>query len=608
MVVSETLLNSPRAWETFLQGATPDELETFHDTLPTNDLGSYRKVCADIFLNNFENALTMLEEGGSLFNDVRYGVGVHVFVRQRLGLAIPYLSPAPTGDDHHKEDSVYWYLGWSLYNAEHKDYREARNLLHKAKTLALELGMSHTLAVIETIKKNLHTPFQGLPLVAPPSSVLRSSKAFDKLRQDESQFKRLGALGREPFLDAISKCRYAQYLLYNDQYQEALALVEEVKPHKHLLAYAIKMKALWCLEKFEELGAMVQRFKPGGASDLEADATILAYECCAIYYTVVRKAYKAAYAYYHRAEALALEHGLTYRLGVIRMNLEAATNMAGESLVLDPLLDADAGDFKTFSIRNRFDSFLRAGNILLIERGIDTGDFTQQDVFLARATLEYHHAQEGTGHMSVVAGLITNQVPEDALRKFYWSLLMLQVFCAIGNADGRADPDRIRDVLKQSLVDLGPYLSSVLPVVAHIYPLGLSLAAHLDVRLANASDHVATLWSESERDGLRRGKERLTSVTKPVREALLLDDLNSTREHFHTVTNKRTGHAQNKARLERSLAKAQLKRSEFTTVAGVYRGLVRLAKTLNDESLLQVSESLREGSSFLKLHGDTFTF
>jgi hypothetical protein len=438
--------------------------------------------------------------------------------------------------------------------------------------------------------------------------VLRSSKAFDKLRQDESQFKRLGALGRETHLDATSKCRYAQYLLYTDRFAEALALVEEVKPHKNLLAYAVKMKCLWCLEKFAELGVMVQRFKPGGTNDLEADATILAYECCAIYYTVVRKAYKAAYAYYHRAEALALEHGLTYRLGVIRMNLEAATNMAGESLVLDPLLDADAGDFKTFSIRNRFDSFLRAGNVLMIERGIDTGDFTKEDLFLARATLEYHHAQNGGGHINVVAGLITNQTPDDALRKFYWSLLMLQVFCAIGSAGGRADPERIRGVLKESLIDLEPYLSSVLPVAAHIYPLGLSLAGYLDPRLDNASDHVATLWSERERDGLRRGKERLAGVTKPVREALLLDDLSNTREHFQTVTNKRTGHAQNKARLERSLAKAQLKRTEITTIAGVYRGLVRLAATLNDEGLLQASNGLKESSGFLRLHGDTFTF
>jgi hypothetical protein len=211
--------------------------------------------------------------------------------------------------------------------------------------------MTHTLSLIETVKKNLHVFCQGLPLVAPPLSVLRSSKAFDKLRQDEQQFKRLGALGRERYLDAVAKCRYSQYLLYSDQFQKALELMEEVGPHKNLLAYAIKMKALWCLEKFDELGLMVQRFKPGRASELEADATILAYECCAICYTVVRKAYKAAYAYYHRAEALAIEHGLTYRLAVIRMNLEAATNMAGESLVLDPLLDADAGDFKLFSLR-----------------------------------------------------------------------------------------------------------------------------------------------------------------------------------------------------------------------------------------------------------------
>jgi hypothetical protein len=89
----------------------------------------------------------MLEEGGSLFTDVRYGAGIHVFVRQRLGLDLPVISPAPTHDDHQKEDSVYWYLGWSLYNAEHKDFHEAKNLLFKAKKLSENVQVASFLSM-----------------------------------------------------------------------------------------------------------------------------------------------------------------------------------------------------------------------------------------------------------------------------------------------------------------------------------------------------------------------------------------------------------------------------------------------------------------------------
>jgi hypothetical protein len=139
-------------------------------------------------------------------------------------------------------------------------------------------------------------------------------------------------------------------------------------------------------------------------------------------------------------------------------------------------------------------------------------------------------------------------------------------------------------------------------VAANIYPLGLSIASKFHPDLSNADSKVALLWSEHHRDGLRRDGEKIITITKPVREALILDEVYGTREHYEAAIHYQTGHPENKARLERSLNQVGLKRNEIATIGGMYRGLFRLGKTLDDKSILKQSEIIFESSTFLQEH------
>jgi exonuclease VII small subunit len=431
-------------------------------------------------------------------------------------------------------------------------------------------------------------------------SILASPQAFDKLREDKQAFEKLSALGQMQ-LDPIQKCRYAQYLLYTNRFDEALALIEQVNPDEFLLAYSIKMKILEVIENYNLLTEMVEYFRPGSSEPLEAEATILGYESCAFYFSVVKKDFQKSYAYLYRAEALAIEHKLTYRFNVIRMHLEAVANMTGDNLTLDLLYEADTGAFKLKSIRNRFDSLLRAGNLQGIENLVEQAAISQEDFFLAQATLEYNQFILGEGNLSLVAEHITNHEPDYPESKFYWSLLMLQIFGYIGNGNGRANPERIYKTLESAINNIEQF-KGFLPVAARMYPLGLSIASKLHSRLYNADKKVALLWSEHSRDGIRRNNKKLVTITKPIREALVLDEVYGTHEHYEAATHYQTGHAENKARLERSLKEVDLKRYEIATIGGVYRGLLRLGKTLDDKSILKQSQEVLESSVFLQNH------
>jgi hypothetical protein len=608
VVTSEPWYVSPHTWETFVTGATSEDLGALHDSLPQNDLGRYRMVCLEVIQGRFEHALIFLEEGGEFFEKEGYATGLHAFVRQRLGLKLGFKSPSQSSDVHSKEDTLYWFIAWALHDAGHQELHAARGLLTKAKSLALELDMVQTLTLIETITKQLHTPQFGLPLVAPPHRVLASPKAFDDLRQDKNAFARLVALGSEQG-DKVQLCRYAQYLLYEQQYEQALVVIEKASPSTYPLAYSVKMAIVASLEWFELLHDMVEMFKHGSSQPLEAEATMLGYETCAFYFAVVRKDYQLGYAYLHRAEALALEHKLLYRLNVIRMHLEATANMAGDTLTLDPLSEANTGDLKHKSVRTRFDSFLRAGNIHAIEDSVKRGQLSVEEMYLARGTFEYQRFMRGEGGINLVAHAITDHEPEGSISKLLWSLLMLQLFNAVGEANGRANPERIYKAIEQAILQT-EHLGSVVPVAAQIYPSGLAIASYLFPRLEAVRDKVATVWSDDTRDGLHLHGKKIVTITKPVREALILDDLHRTREHFEAVTRRRTGHTQNKVRLERSLGKVNLKLHEITTVGGVYRGLLRLGRDLGDSKVLQASETLRTSSSFLKenVYPELFTF
>jgi hypothetical protein len=599
---------SPKTWEAFISQATPQELDELHNILPQNDIGRYRLVCLAVFQGQFDNALTLLEEGGEFFEKENYAAGLHAYVRQRLGLKISLRSPLQSDDLHAIEDALYWYIAWALHDAAHQELHAARGLLVKARGLALDLGLMQTLKLIESISKGLHTLQRGLPLVAPPYQTLASPKAFDTLRQNEHEFTRLAALGSEQ-ADKVQICRFAQYLLYEKQYEQALVMIEKASPSSYLLAYSIKMAVVASLEWFDELSEMIKRFRLGSSEQLEAEATMMGYETCAFYYAVVKKDYQRGYAYLHRAEALALEHGLTYRLKVIRMHLEVTANMAGDTHILDSLVETNAGDFKGKSFRTRFDSLLRSGNLQAIENLKKRGQLSPEELYLAQGTLEYQKLIKGEGSINLVATTISDHEPEGSISKLLWSLLMLQVFNTMGDASGRTNPERIYKTIEHSIATI-EHLGSVVPVAANIYPQGLAIASYIFPRLDVARDKVATVWSDNSRDGLRLGGKKIVTITKPVREALVLDDLFRTKEHFEFVTKDATGHTQNKVRLERSLAKVNLRLHEITTVGGVYRGLLRLGRSLNDGKLLQASETLRMSSHFLVQHVDpeSFTF
>jgi hypothetical protein len=595
----------PRSWETYLQTATLQDLEELEATLPNSDAGNYRRVCLAVERSRFQIALTLLEEGGSFFNKNNFGAGLHGYVRQRLGLKLKFARPIE-GDALAKEDTVYWYLAWCLHHAEQKAWEEAGHCLEGATSLAKQLGMQHMLSLLKQVLANLTKPYCGLAVVAPPHEVLASPKAFDTLRQQESTFGRLAALQNHGYLGKLERCRLAQYHLYRREHDAALRLVESASPRDFLLAYALRMKLLECLERFEDLATMVAKFKPGSSEPLQAEATMLGYESCAFYFAIVRKEYPSAYAYLHRAEALAIEHDLTYRLSVIHTLLENVSNMAGDNLVLDPLLARD-GLLKQRSIRNRFDSFLRAGNLAGVEALVNSSDLAKEELFLARASHEYQGFITGTGKIHVVAGLITNQEPHYPVSRFYWSLLLLQVFSHIGAGEGRAEPSRICKILVQAVEDI-VQVESVIPVAAQLYPLGLALAAHLHPRLEMAVNKVATVWCRDKHDGLRLGNKKISIITKPVREAIVLDDLYSVHDHLSQVLstkatpNPKRGHRENKVRFERSLEQVQLKRHEITSVGGLYRGLLRLGKSLGNASLLERSSLLKDTTPFLQHH------
>jgi exonuclease VII small subunit len=599
---------SPGQWETFLQTATPAELESVEEILPTTDPGNYRRVCLAIERSDFNSALELLETGGSFFHQNNYAVGLHDYVRQRLGLNLSLKAPRQ-GDDLAKEDLTYWYLAYALHNAEQKLWIEAKHWLFEATRQPDDLKMIRTTKLLKTIKTNLYQPDCGLPLVAPPHSVLASPKLFDTLRQDKTKFSRLQALGEESYLEPVQLCRYAQYLLYEEQYEQALVVIEKAKPQTNLLAFGIRMAILASLEWFDLLKTMIENFRPGSSKGLEAEGTMLAYEQCAFYFALVKGDHKLSYAYLHRAEALAIEHDLTYRLSVIRSHIEAVANMAGDTLGLDPLLESNSGTFKGKSVRNRYDSLLRANNLSEIDSFVKARQLEPEDLFLAQATLEYQKAERGKGHLHKVANLISDYVPEHPESKLFWSLLMLQVFSGIGVADGRANPERILTTLETALSRI-EYLNSVVPVAANLYPQGLAVASHLYPRLESARGKVATVWSDDARDGLRLEGKKMITITKPIRDALILDDLYHTSEHLGAVIRRGTGHTYNKTRLERSLEGAKLKLHEITSVGGIYRGVYRLGRTLQDQQTLNSSETLRQSSQFLTKHvaPQRFTF
>ena len=270
-------LEDSKAWDEFITRASTTDLTDLQDTLPYTDIGNYRRVCIEIALGDYQSALDLLETEPSLFQDYQH-IGIHTFVRKRLGLEIQtdnYEGPT-------SEDCIYWYLAMAMGKAP-SNKGQLQSLLKRATEIANQFEMPNMLKTIQTVSEHLDDPYFGLPIVAPPYSVLASPQLFDKLRGDKYEFERLSALG-QMYLDTLQKCRYAQYLLYNKQDSKALNVIEQANPDEFLLAYAVKMAILAASEQYDELANMVTAFKPGSSEPLEAEATMIGYEMCAHYF------------------------------------------------------------------------------------------------------------------------------------------------------------------------------------------------------------------------------------------------------------------------------------------------------------------------------------
>lgn len=431
-------------------------------------------------------------------------------------------------------------------------------------------------------------------------SLLKSPQAFDELRLNDKAFESLSLLAEEPALTHLEHCRYAQYLLYRENFTAFDNVLSEARrTGSSGLSTALLLKQLIIREEHQALKRKVMTFRPQTSDPLELEGYSLGFESCAYYFAVLCKDFHQAYAYLYRAEAYALALGLKYRLKVIRSKLEATANMAGDTLILNTLSFDESGKADLEAVRNRFESCLRSGNVSEIETLTRKGHLGREEWLLARATLEYQQALEGSGSYSVAAELISDTLPEHPESQLLWSLLMLQLFSVIGPAEGRAEPERIVRVLENSLSKVLHLYPSVV-VAASLYPLGVSLAAQLNDRIKLVNEHVTTLNHAPSKGGLFKGKEKLATLTKPVREALILDEAYATQEHLKSALKWPTGHPQNKVRFKKALDKAGTKRHEFVTEGGLFRGYYFLGKALGDHKLLDEAQRLYERSDLLQ--------
>ena len=417
---------------------------------------------------------------------------------------------------------------------------------------------------------------------------LNNPKAFDALRMVDEAFESLAGLGKTN-LSHIQACRYAQYLLYRQRDAEAEQTLELAGYlGSSALLNGLRFTLLSVSDRFAELEDKLTSFRAQGASPLELEGHILAYEAAAYYYLYKEDFYQA-YASLHKAEGFALALNLNYRLGVIRNNLEAVAAAANDGLPLGSLTAGSSGLAADHSVRTRFLYHLTRAELKDIKTLLYQGRVSYADYRLAEATKHYEtYISKGSG-AALAASLVTENLPEHPESKLYWCFLMLQLFSVLGAAKGLSNPERIQKVLKRCVGELD-HPTAIAIVVARVYPLGLSLAARLEPRLETAAERVALLCNVNYSDGIHIDGDVVT-VTKPVRSALILDELSASRENFTQVIKRPHGHPTNKARWQRSLEKARLSRSEFVSVGGVYRGLVQLADTLGYEPLQREAQA-----------------
>ena len=428
---------------------------------------------------------------------------------------------------------------------------------------------------------------------------LSDPKCFDALRQDKETFSSLAELEHRDDLSHLELCRLAQYLLSQKDAAGCLATLAKARElDSSYLERGIYLACLGFKEDFRALAAALRPIKFESMEPLEMEGCSLVCESIALYYLAHLEDYQQAYAMLYRAETLAALLNLNYRLDVISSKLEYTASLADDSYIPNPLTsDSDAANEQ--ALRNSFSNFLIDCDIDSVERLAIAGQLEKTELILVQATKDYALALEGKFSYEKVAEKISEAVPDYYESKLYWSLLMLQTFSIIGNCSGRSHPERIVSVLKEALGEF-VHLNLTMTLAAKIYPLGVYMAASLDDRIKPHIYDVMTLQNERHGDGFNLGNKVVSGVTKPVREAIILDELYGTTDNLITVTKKPLGHPQNKSRLEKSMKAVDIGRSNFISVGGLYRGVYCLGKALTEPKIQEEAEHIYQGSTFLK--------
>ena len=429
---------------------------------------------------------------------------------------------------------------------------------------------------------------------------LSNPKAFDTLRLDDETFEQVARLKLKKNLSHIELCRLAQYYLYKEDIKAALDTVKRAKQLKgSSLAQAIYLASLAAKEDFQTLAQAMRPISVQGQSPLDLEGYSFEYESLAAYYAIYLKDYREAMAFLYRAESLAAALNLTYRLTAIRSNLRYCATMLGERLTLNPLVSDANNKAARSTVRGIFNNALKQQNLSAVKTLALEGKIDKADIILAESTHAYALALENQQSFSEAARLLNLNIPEHPISRLYWSFLTLQLFAMLGPNRGLANPEKAAEVCL-NVLDTSRFFTSHLGLAAHLYPLGILLAAEFDERLLPHTHEAVVLWNETYRDGLHRQGKRLVTVTKPIREAIILDELYARFEHLSKSFTKPLGHPQNRARYQESLTKAKLGRSNFTSVGGLYRGYVYLSDGLSQKATKDKADELYESSSFLQ--------
>ncbi len=425
--------------------------------------------------------------------------------------------------------------------------------------------------------------------------ILGDPKAFDNLANDESDWHRLSLL--KHFSGHIERCRYAQYLYSQNQFQNALEVIKvEVNKTPNLLSQSIYMSILLSIGNIKGFEKMLDIELTDEPSLLNSEGRMRMYEAIAGYLYTHRNEPRLAQKYLHWEQAIAFELGLSRRQQIISMLLEEVNTALGESVVLEPINFKGLKNTLQQQVRQRFDSLMSECNVEAAMNLCQIGYISNEEVRLIEGLKAYRDAESGMGSLVAIAHLLSKYQPTNPEAQLYWSLLLLQLYSKIGSVTKQTELKYILAMLEHCAVTL-PNLDFFLPFTARIFPLGLALVSHLLDSFKSAYMFVFMLIDDPKKGGIYKAGEKLASLPPLVREALIQDGLCADNKAFQEAVSSKTGYTINKARFEKSLEKVGLKDYEFTNIGALYRGLRQVENdgyiTESAKHLLQQNEHLK---------------